>query len=696
MATEKLNRYVVNSLTGGIAEGTSTRGGYKNAFNDGLGIDFRTDPDKIHVLPPLKKEYSTYGYVRHIIREMSDTWFYDSLGQLYRRNSAGTYANYSRPTSSGPGFGYFNSSIYVARDSNLDKMTTPAGSPSFTSDYFISSAGAATFVNRGDRDINNISGATPTNWYTTLSNFSAEAAVDKKQLVPNKTSFRGVVLFVHTKTAGASLILTLHDSTNTAVWTQTYLAADITTDVYNRFTPTNTVKLTRGGIYHLHVTYTGPGQFTIGVGTTGDLSTASIATFFNPIENSTYHQMKVFTNKLCYCNGHFLGTIDDAEVLNSESVTFPPDEVAHCLECIGDYIACATWNGTTTGASGKSRIYFWDGTAATFNSFIDVNGQVNAMVTNNNLLYVIHGTQNILSVYDGALTLIRRLKFVEQNDTCLVAEGGMTNWEGLVLWGINSGTSTLDRAVYSYGVKSKDYPDALNKDFQTSLRTMADTVSIWATYGLDAQNLFVSWQDTSFTAVSGVVDAASTASTLVATTGIFTAAMVNRYVHNTTDNTFRKITGFTNTTTVTVDVAINNTWDGDSITVLQTNCIDNIDTTKKETDAYFTTLRYDASATNIEKNSKAVSLRTLSLETDQSIDIYYRLNSNGDYLFLDTMSGEENPGVFYKAFDFQKQFFEVEFKLKINGNGTTAPVILCFELYFDDIPTNYQAGSRKS
>jgi hypothetical protein len=239
---------------------------------------------------------------------------------------------------------------------------------------------------------------------------------------------------------------------------------------------------------------------------------------------------------------------------------------------------------------------------------------------------VIHGTQNMISIYSGSLTLVRRIKFVGQNYTSLVSEGGLSTWEGVVIWGILSGTAPIDRAVYTLGSKSKDYPDALNKDFQTSTKKVSNVISIGAIYGLDAENLFVCWKDST-----------------VALTPVYG--------------------------------------------------IDNIDITKKESAPYVSTLRIDAGYPNLEKVSHAISLRTQSLETTQSVDIYYRLNSNGDFIYLDTMNGEENPGVYYRSFDFSKQWFEVEFKLILNNNGTTAQTVLSFELYYD-VQDNIQLGFR--
>ena len=67
---------------------------------------------------------------------------------------------------------------------------------------------------------------------------------------------------------------------------------------------------------------------------------------------------------------------------------------------------------------------------------------------------------------------------------------------------------------------------------------------------------------------TGVAAAASTASTLVATTNLFNNSMIGLYVENTTDNSSLQITDYTNPTTVTLNGTIGDTWDGDSIRVI--------------------------------------------------------------------------------------------------------------------------------
>ncbi len=67
---------------------------------------------------------------------------------------------------------------------------------------------------------------------------------------------------------------------------------------------------------------------------------------------------------------------------------------------------------------------------------------------------------------------------------------------------------------------------------------------------------------------TGTVNATSTASTLVATTSIFTNSMIGLYVYNSTDDEKIKIEDYTSATTVTLESAISDTWDGDTIYII--------------------------------------------------------------------------------------------------------------------------------
>ena len=68
--------------------------------------------------------------------------------------------------------------------------------------------------------------------------------------------------------------------------------------------------------------------------------------------------------------------------------------------------------------------------------------------------------------------------------------------------------------------------------------------------------------------VTGTGDAASTGTTLVATTSIFTESMIGQNIENNTDSEYTTITGYTSGTTVTVKATIGDDWDGDTLRVL--------------------------------------------------------------------------------------------------------------------------------
>jgi len=71
-----------------------------------------------------------------------------------------------------------------------------------------------------------------------------------------------------------------------------------------------------------------------------------------------------------------------------------------------------------------------------------------------------------------------------------------------------------------------------------------------------------------FYKISGTVSAASTSTTLVASTSIFNNGMVGDTVYNSTDGEKAVITAYSSATTVTLDTTIGDDWDGDTIYVL--------------------------------------------------------------------------------------------------------------------------------
>lgn len=352
-----------------------------------------------------------------------------------------------------------------------------------------------------------------------------ESATGKQSFTPTKSTLKAIGFLVSVKGTG-SLIVTVHDSNDQVVGTTTVANGSIKgRATWMKAIFSTALEVVPGANYHFHVTSSTASQVDLFVSTDNDLETVYFKTYFSILKSDTqFHMGKVFTNLLCFGNGNTLLTIDDSEVIDPEALTFPPDERVRCLETIGDYLAISTWKNYSL-EDGRSRIYFWDGTSPTYNAFIDIDGVVNAMRNNgNNTLMIIHGTQGNLSVYTGAITKLRRIKFVQNAVKTYVMPGAMDTLEGILYFGNYGSTSNVvDTLVYSWGRKSKDYPMSLNKAYPISTGNKTSNVTIGSIVGISATKFFVSWKDQTTGTVYGVdiIDAANAQASVFMDTLVF-------------------------------------------------------------------------------------------------------------------------------------------------------------------------------
>lgn len=346
--------------------------------------------------------------------------------------------------------------------------------------------------------------ALPTSYTVTTS--MSETATDKLLFTPTVSTLKAISLLFSINVANPGTVtIAVHDSNNKSIGTAS-ITDGRARGTWVKFVFSSALTLIPGANYHIHINYANSGTApTIMTSVASDFSTAYFKTYFQALQTDTnYHMGKVFSNLLCFGNGQFLLTIDDSEVLKPEALTFPLGESVRCIETIGDYLAISTWRGTLD--DGKSRIYFWDGTSPTFNSFVDIDGVTNSMKNDGtNQLFVLHGTQINMSVYTGAITKVRRLKYVQNAIKSYVAPGAIDTLEGLIYFGNNSTTnSVIDTLLYSYGHKDKDFPMGLNKNFPISSGNKGTTVTIGAILGKSADHFLVSWKDTTSGTVYGV------------------------------------------------------------------------------------------------------------------------------------------------------------------------------------------------
>lgn len=594
-----------DSFIGG--EQASSKWGYENGFQDGLGLDYVTDPDKLTALKRLIKESgSTVVDLIKWQREYNGYVFaFGDAGHLYRRNTSAAWSDQRTVSNSlGQGLGIFNTlnqdALWYANTSTLGRAITLTGTMSFDDDYLDTAE-----LNR-DPVARNIpsSFATPYSLVTTI----AETVTHKQTVIANKIMCKGFKVYVTAKGTSADWTLTLHDSTNAVVATSTVTNANLTNTAYNNFYFSAPVELTLGGEYHYHLTASNTtGTPTAGTGTNNDLEDGAYYLVWpSLVSDNYYHPIQEFSKFNCIGNGQFLATMDDSEVWDPERLDFGRGQTVRMLEVMGDYLAIFTWRYNDITKVKESVMYLWDGVSPTKNNIIPIkDGQANAATTYGNVLFMMNGTKGQLSAYNANLTPIRRINDVGENKTIEIYPDAFTVYNGLIYIGIGAGTSTTcPRCVYTYGTNNKDYPMALNKAYPTSSDNTQDIID--KTDNNDVQ--------------------------------------------------IGSIIGIGNTLLVS--------WKNGSA-----YGVDSLSTTKDQNRVYMTTMRFDAETPYLIKQLSKVIITHSPIRTEDSITVQVRYNNQGTFTNLFVCEGDSDKDALSKTFTpgTNIEFMEIEFRVFISG-----------------------------
>jgi len=589
-------------------ESYSSKIGYPYSYQDGLGLDTRSDPDKVGVLRKLEKESGTV--VTDLVKAFKEynglIFGYGSTGKLYKRDTSKAWTNIRTVSNSiGQDLEIFNSlnedALFYSSNSSLGRATTLTGTIVFDDDYISTS-----LLNR-DLVVRNIPSAysgTPYNLTTAIN----EGATHKQTFTASKYNCRGFQVYITAKGTSANWTLTLHNKSNSVISSVTVNNGSLTSSQFNSFYFATPISLVPGTEYHIHLTASNTtGTPQAGTGIAGDLEDLGFYLIWNSLENAQMHPLKEFTNLLCIGNGRYLATLDDSEVYNPERLIFSQGEEVRIVEIVGDYLAIFTSKYNDITKVGSSKMYLWDGISPTYNNIIPIaDGQVNAVTTYGNILYMVNGTKGQISAWSGDVTPVRRIKDIEQNKYIEVLPNAMTVWNGLIHFGIGNGDSTTcPRTVYTYGTLNKDYSSTLEKsyllssgNFSNVMEKQSNTEKIGACYGNNSDTFLVSWQS---------------------------------------DTTYG---------------------------------VDNISTDRQQSTAYFTTLRFDAKSPYLVKLLRKVHISHSPLKTDDSITLEFRIDGQVWKEAL-VNSGNRESGVITGTFASidSIRFYEIEFRITISGQN---------------------------
>lgn len=190
----------------------------------------------------------------------------------------------------------------------------------------------------------------------------------------------------------------------------------------------------------------------------------------------------------------------DGVTFTAARLTLPPGLKVRSLEVIGEFVVIGTWRGTNIYDNNEGYIFFWDGISTTFNRFVPIaDGGCNALVTRQNQLYSVVGSQGYLLKNYEPFSKLERMPLLERTKYVEVYPGAVSTWQNLVCVGYAASTNsaTIRQGVYLYGSIDDSYPEVINFSFPVSTgTTQSTTLQIGAVKGI-GNNLYISWGDNS-------------------------------------------------------------------------------------------------------------------------------------------------------------------------------------------------------
>jgi len=616
------NIWLSEDFTGGLS--ISSKRGIKATIRNGIGLDYKTDPDLLSANRRLVKDSSTTvdGAVKWLVEYNGDMFAYDDNGVIYRKTGS-TWSELrdvdaqAGVSSTGQGLAVFDNYLYYAHKTGFGRYGPLDGTPAFSDN----------FLEGTDDQKDQEQLQTAANTYTLQTSIN-EGATHRQTFTPDKQTLVSITILPISKGTG-NFTVTLHDEANTSLGAVTIASANITNSTLLEFVFTTPIQLVVGSEYHFHVTVS-TGTSTIRANTASDSETLRYFTEYQILEDDdNWHPMMYFpgSQSLVIGNGRFLAEWDgvvyrdisggiNGENQGSERLVFSKEESVRGLALVGDYLAVGTTHGANVYDHGSSTIYFWDGSSATYTNFKNLIGEFNAMAVDaDGLLHIIHGGDGRISIFSGSLDLVHQIPNIGRNKYVEVYPGAITTWGSDILFGISDGDSTsVYRGVYSYGRKSKDYQRSLNIDYTISAGSFDDDVQITAVKGVGPTELYVAWQD---------------------------------------DTTYG---------------------------------IDLIDTTQDLTEATMETLIFDASRPYMEKRASSIKLTFEALANGQTFEVRTktdRASSWGSVIGTVTYANTENGTTVEKTLPYTERWKELEIQLKLKTTTSTAPKLISMAVYFD-------------
>jgi len=222
---------------------------------------------------------------------------------------------------------------------------------------------------------------------------------------------------------------------------------------------------------------------------------------------SAFAPVKAFKEGLAIGHGNNLAWWDGS-VWTLSKILLPPGFNIRTLEIFNEYLVIGCWKGSAISDNEEGYMFFWDGTADTFNFFVTAqDGGVAAVLNSKNKLISFLGSDSTFYMDYSPFTKAQQMPKVTLSDSVDIYPGAVTNWRSLSFFGVagNTDSTNLLRGVYAYGSRSSKYPDALSFAFSISTGSTGSSVKIGSIKGI-GKYLYIGWQDGSSYGVDRVAN----------------------------------------------------------------------------------------------------------------------------------------------------------------------------------------------
>lgn len=482
--------------------------GPKASFGYARAMEHRRKPSELSVQPGPRKISAgvVNDLVLNIIQVQNGTRYaYGDQGYIYKIDTSNvvTYLQKLPIGSDGALYRPDSDAAYFATQTDLRRYYPISGTPTFDVTYGPSKSIDANAYRTGG-----------TNTYT------VPLTIDEGQYIsfqPDIEPFYSNKINVVSPGTG-DVTVTLHDGLNNILASKTIVAASMSTGLVEFLYSSQVRALVKPNArtYHLHITST-IADTTVACSASGSLNTADFELWAYRLVDTVnnLHPLTQFQQFTCIGNGNYLAVwepLTDSDPPNTEflrhRLVFPSGFEVCGLAVADGFLIIACEKRSTTGNKDfqEGMLFRWDGTAQTYEKFINISGgSPDSLFEFDNLPYFY--VQGALCVWPGGNYIVKvrtiantSTTYKDVVDNTRAYPNMMTIRDNLLMAAYPSTTTNtaIEHGVNSWGSLEKNYQASWgNMDFAISTGTIlntAGTLQLGCVRNF-GDEMYISWKD---------------------------------------------------------------------------------------------------------------------------------------------------------------------------------------------------------